>query len=128
VPQLSSGVTQRLSTIWRKESDRRLSACAGGARVDGYDAAKGEIFYSPPGGGVEFGERAVDAARRELREELAAEVCGLTLLGVLENIFTFEGQPGHEIVFVFEARFADAALYEREVSAWCAPTVGLRPR
>lgn len=80
----------------------------------GYDAAKVETFYSPPGGGVEFGERAVDAVRRELREELAVEVCDLTLLGVLENIFTYEGQPGHEIVFVFEARFTDAALYERE--------------
>jgi ADP-ribose pyrophosphatase YjhB (NUDIX family) len=80
----------------------------------GHDASKGETFYGPPGGGIEFGERAVDAVRRELREELAADVRDVTLVGVLENIFTYEDQPGHEIVFVFEARLVDASLYERE--------------
>jgi len=33
---------------------------------------------------------------------------------VLENIFRFDGKPGHEIVFVFEARFVDATLYEQD--------------
>ena len=31
-------------------------------------------FYRPPGGGVEFGERAIDAVRREMREEFGAEI------------------------------------------------------
>lgn len=77
-------------------------------------AVSGEAFHVPPGGGIEFGERAVDAVRREIREELGAELRDPSLRGILENIFTFEGRPAHEIVFVFEARFADASLYERD--------------
>lgn len=82
--------------------------------VPAVDSVKGETFYGLPGGGVEFGEYATDAVRREMREELGAELTDVTLLGVLENVFTYEGRPGHEIVFVFEARFADAGFYTRD--------------
>ena len=71
-------------------------------------------FYRPPGGGVEFGERAIDAVRREMREEFDTEVTDVRLLGTLENIFVYHGQPGHEIVFVFDARFADVSNYAAE--------------
>jgi ADP-ribose pyrophosphatase YjhB (NUDIX family) len=79
----------------------------------GFDAVKREDFFRPPGGGIEFSEMAVDALRREFREELDAELAGPVLLGILENIFSFEGRPHHEIVFVFEARFEDSSLNER---------------
>ena len=69
-------------------------------------------FYRPPGGGVEFGERAIDAVRREMREEFDAEISDVRLVGTLENIFEYHGTPGHEIVFVFEARFVDDSYYE----------------
>jgi 8-oxo-dGTP pyrophosphatase MutT (NUDIX family) len=82
------------------------------------DHAKGETFYGPLGGGIEFGEYAADAARREIMEELGARVDDLRLLGVLENVFTYEGRPGHEIVFVFLGRFADASMYERNELRW----------
>ncbi len=78
---------------------------------EGRDETKGETFYRPLGGGIEFGERAVDALRRELREELAVELSGVRLLGVLENIFTAFGRGGHEIVFVYAADLDDPALY-----------------
>jgi 8-oxo-dGTP pyrophosphatase MutT (NUDIX family) len=90
-----------------------------------FDSAKQETFYGPLGGGVEFGERAADAATRELQEELGAAVTDLTLLGVLENIFVYEGQPGHEIVFVFDGRLVDRSLYDRiEIS--CEESNGQR--
>ena len=81
----------------------------------GVDSVKGETFFGPLGGGVEFGEPATDAVRREMREELGVELEDVNLLGVLENIFTYEGEPGHEMVFVFEARLADESLYDREL-------------
>jgi ADP-ribose pyrophosphatase YjhB (NUDIX family) len=82
---------------------------------EGYDRVKGQRFFRPLGGGIEFGERAQDALTREIREELDAAITNLRLLGVLENIFSFEGAPGHEIVFVFEADFADDSLYDRPI-------------
>ncbi|MDA1191312.1 MAG: NUDIX domain-containing protein [Candidatus Poribacteria bacterium] len=71
-------------------------------------------FHRPLGGGIEYGERAADAVRREMREELGVEITDIELLGTLENIWTFEGEVGHEIVFVFNARFVDESLYERD--------------
>jgi ADP-ribose pyrophosphatase YjhB (NUDIX family) len=80
----------------------------------GHDRVKRETFYGPPGGGIEFGERAADAVRREFLEELDAGLADVALLGVLENIFTYEDVPGHEITFVFEGRLTDPALYDRD--------------
>jgi 8-oxo-dGTP pyrophosphatase MutT (NUDIX family) len=78
---------------------------------DAYDPAKQALFYCPPGGRVEFGESSEAALRREMREELGAEIKNPVLLGVLENLFTFNGQPGHEIVFVYDAELDQPALY-----------------
>jgi ADP-ribose pyrophosphatase YjhB (NUDIX family) len=78
----------------------------------GYDTVKQQRFYRPLGGEIEFGERAEEAARRELREEVGAEIEGLKLLDVTENIFTFLGARGHELVWIFEASFVDPAYYE----------------
>jgi len=66
------------------------------------------------GGGIEPGERSEDAVRREFHEEISAELTNLRRLGVVENIFTWEGQLHHEVIFVFAADFADRACYARE--------------
>lgn len=79
-----------------------------------YDAAKDERYCRPPGGAIEFGERAAEALCREIREETHAEIGDTRLLGVLENTFRLENVPKHEIIFVFHATFADPRLYERE--------------
>jgi ADP-ribose pyrophosphatase YjhB (NUDIX family) len=79
-----------------------------------YDRVKEERFYGPPGGGIEFQEYAVDALRREMREELDAELADVALLGVIENVFTHQGRPKHEIAFVYHARFADASFYDQD--------------
>jgi len=67
-------------------------------------------FYRPAGGGIEFGETSREAARREIREELDIDAGELQLLGVLENVFTFRGEPYHEICFIFETWVAEAVL------------------
>jgi 8-oxo-dGTP pyrophosphatase MutT (NUDIX family) len=79
---------------------------------EGWDAVKQRRFLRFPGGGIEYGETAEAAVRREMREELDTEIDDVRLLGVLENHFMFEGQPGHEIVFVFEAHFPDSSRFE----------------
>ena len=81
--------------------------------AEGYDPRKGQTFYRPLGGKIEFGESGRDTVVRELREEIQQTVTVGRCLGALENIFTYNGQPGHEIVLLFEAVFADAAVYEQ---------------
>ena len=80
----------------------------------GTDAIKAEVFYRPLGGAIEFGESGESAVRRELREEIGADVVNVRPLGTLENLFTYNGAPGHEIVLLFEADLQDAATYEVE--------------
>ncbi|NIA14406.1 MAG: NUDIX domain-containing protein [Nitrospiraceae bacterium] len=81
---------------------------------DAIEPTTQELFYCPPGGRIEFGELSDVALRREIKEELDAEVDNLTLLGVLENLFTFDGKQGHEVVFVYDAQFRDKSLYESD--------------
>jgi ADP-ribose pyrophosphatase YjhB (NUDIX family) len=100
-----------------KERVRPIAIClfSRGDRIlvsDAFDSAKGEYFCRPLGGEIEFGEQSRDAMLREIREETGAEVESLRLLGVLESIFTYEGERGHELVFVYDAEFADKSLYE----------------
>lgn len=78
---------------------------------DAYDPVKRERFYCPLGGGIKFGETSEDALRREIQEEIGADIVHPVLLGVLENRFVFDGRPGHEIVFVYDAVLADKDLY-----------------
>lgn len=61
-------------------------------------------FLRAPGGGIEFGETAAAAIRREFAEELEADVDDAELLGVTESIFDAHGKRGHEIVYVFAVR------------------------
>ena len=72
------------------------------------------LFQRPLGGHVEFGEYALDTVRREFLEEIGQELTDVRLLGVLENIFGWQGGIEHEVVFIFTAAFGSAAAYEIE--------------
>jgi 8-oxo-dGTP pyrophosphatase MutT (NUDIX family) len=78
------------------------------------DRSKAMTGFRPLGGGIEYGEYSVDAVRREVREELSCELVDPRLLGVLENVFTYMGRQGHEVVFAFEGRLEDDGLYDKE--------------
>ena len=61
------------------KKDSKVLACPG------FDKIKNEDFFRLLGGGVDFGENSLDALKRELKEELNAEIINCNLVKVLEN-------------------------------------------
>jgi ADP-ribose pyrophosphatase YjhB (NUDIX family) len=84
----------------------------GALLVSEYAGPDAAPFHRPLGGHVEFGEYARETVHRELQEEIGQRLAGVRLLGVVENIFQWQGNTQHEIVFLFTAAFADPAAYE----------------
>ncbi len=82
--------------------------------VKNHDSVKGDDYYRPVGGCVEFGESTSAALHREIKEELDTTIAigGEPL--ILENIFTCDGETGHEIVYLYPACFKDPGFYERK--------------
>lgn len=85
--------------------------------AEGYDSVKKQTFYRPLGGRIEFGEWSYETICRELMEEIGVEVRAdsLKYLGTLENIFVFNGEPGHEIVMVYDGELSPPELYDQTV-------------
>ena len=80
---------------------------------EGRDEMTGELFYRFLSGSLEFGEALEDGVRREMREELQCEIENLTLLRVIESIFTFEGQKRHQLVFLYQCDLKNHDLYNQ---------------
>jgi len=64
---------------------------------------EGQNFWCLPGGRVEPGERAEQTVVREMHEEVGADIDFGNLLWTVENFFSHEGQPHHEIGLYFAA-------------------------
>ena len=83
-----------------------VALCRSGDRIlveRGHDRVRDHWFYRAIGGGIEFGEPAVTALMREWKEEYGLALQDPVPVGAVENLFTFEGREGHEIVLVFTA-------------------------
>lgn len=78
------------------------------------DVTQRLLGYRLLGGHVEFGERAEETLKREIKEELGTEIRNVRFKGVSENIFVWAGKPSHEVIFVFEAEFIDQDFYKRD--------------
>jgi len=81
----------------------------------GFDSVKNETFYRPLGGKIKFGELGADTVKRELQEEINAEITNIQYLGTLENIFTYNGQKGHELIQVYKADLNNPELFMQPV-------------
>jgi len=75
---------------------------------------KDNKHYSLPGGHLEFGESAVAALSRELREELGAKSEIGSLIGVCEHVYPEKGKKHHEINLVLKAEIKKINLKGRE--------------
>jgi len=95
---------------------------------EGFDSVKKQYFYRPLGGNVEFGERTIDALKREIREELGEEIINLKIVLVIENIFQFESSPRHEIMFVYTGDVADGNFYRKKENLYITESDGEKAR
>jgi 8-oxo-dGTP pyrophosphatase MutT (NUDIX family) len=92
--------------------------------AEGHDLVTGETFYRPLGGSIEFGETGAETVQREFKEESELTVSRPTYIGALENLFTNDGRPGHEIVLVYETAFEDAGVLDKDAVA-CREETGM---
>ncbi|MFM8748398.1 MAG: NUDIX hydrolase [Aestuariivirga sp.] len=86
----------RVAAIIQDADRNRILLC----RKDGLP------FWMLPGGRIEGGERAVDALRREVREELGADVKAIEFLWFIENLFQVDGRAFHEYGLYFRCDLA----------------------
>ena len=77
----------------------------------GRDEVKDETFFRLLGGTVEFGETGAETVRREFLEELGTALDVGRLVATIENLFTYEGEPAHEICLVYACSLRDERLY-----------------
>lgn len=112
-------ITVKAMCIIRNGSPEQIRirrACAGDELLfsRGYDEVKKQAFLRPLGGHVEFGEKGEETIQREMREELGCEVTQIKFLSMFENLFTYNGKKGHEIILAYEGRLEDESFYKKD--------------
>ena len=70
-----------------------------------------------PVAGSTSARRASKHCGVSFREELAVELADVDYLGGLENVFTYEGRPGHEIVLVHRIELPDEPRFSGDAVA-----------
>ena len=81
----------------------------------GFDSKKDSTFYRCLGGGIEFLETSETALKREFKEELNIEIEVENFVGISENIFTFEGKNGHELILFYNISIPEKYYKEQYI-------------
>lgn len=66
------------------------------------------------GGRIKAGESSIDAAKREIKEEVGTEIDNLTFRASLEQFFGKSDKKVHEICFVYSADLTDGIIIPPE--------------
>ena len=74
------------------------------------NTAKNIDFVVLPGGRVEIGESSIESLKREMVEELGANISIVSLKAIIENFFNFDGYDYHELQYVYVAKFEDESI------------------
>ncbi|MBA9086865.1 ADP-ribose pyrophosphatase YjhB (NUDIX family) [Fontibacillus solani] len=83
-------------------------------------------YFSIPGGHLETGETLIDAAKREVKEETNLEIDSVELLGVSNNLDTYQLEGKHYVSLIFLAKEYSGELLNLEPDKcegwfWCNP-------
>ena len=62
-----------------------------------------DLYLFTVGGKIKINESSVDAAQREMEEELGIKINRLNPRAVIENFYTHNSEKVHEICFVYES-------------------------
>lgn len=103
---------ERTMITFRQGNTRFTYRVAGIAIREGYvllQRAEDSDIWFVPGGRAELGEIAEDGLRREIREELNADVHVERLAFVMENFFRIEERAYHELGLYFLITLSDEA-------------------
>jgi ADP-ribose pyrophosphatase YjhB (NUDIX family) len=91
----------------------------------------GKGLLAPPGGFVDIGERAEEAVRREVREEVGLELVGVRFLASFPNRYFYRDVTYPVLDFFFRAEAVDAgrarALEDAESLVWLDAVREVRP-
>ena len=90
------------------------------------DPQSGLVLHRPPGGGIEEGETAEQAVRRELQEELGITLTAIQEVGTVDHIWFWKGREVQERASLFLASPSDDARLSRGECPWLIEADGQR--
>jgi len=64
-------------------------------------------FFFPVGGRIKINENSIDAAKREIKEELGIDITDLEYKATIENFYQYENIPFHEINIIHQVKIKD---------------------
>ncbi len=71
-------------------------------------------FYTPIGGRIKVNENSIDAAKREIKEEIGIDLENFTYIATMENFFHYEKEAYHEINIIHRANYDEYIEYPNE--------------